>query len=73
MLSPEDTFCFQCVHGAMHTWESLFWLCDIAAFLHENNVIDHERMMMRATELGVQRPVTEACLLTHKIAWQSLA
>ena len=66
-LSFEDTFCFQCVHGAMHSWESLFWLCDIAAFLHNDNVIDQERLLMYATELGVQRPVAEACLLAHKL------
>lgn len=52
-LNDEDLLVYLCVHGQMHRWSRLKWLCDIAALLgsmKEEGVI---RAMEHARRLGL--------------------
>ena len=64
-LPIEETLLYLCMHGATHVWLRLFWLCDLAQILNKNNSVDWTRLMARATELGVQRPVAQGLVLSN--------
>ncbi|MDY6844901.1 MAG: nucleotidyltransferase family protein, partial [Thermodesulfobacteriota bacterium] len=54
-LTIEDTILYLCVHGSLHAWFRLFWLCDIAEILEKSDTIDWVWLMTRAAEMRVKR------------------
>jgi hypothetical protein len=54
-FSPEDLLLILCVHGSMHLWERLQWVCDVAELIHVRGQMDWGRLMERATALGCRR------------------
>jgi hypothetical protein len=54
-FSPEDLLLILCVHGSMHRWERLQWVCDVAELIHVCREMDWGRLMERATALGCRR------------------
>lgn len=54
-LSQEDLLLILCVHGSMHRWSRLGWICDISEMIHVSQGIDWERVMKQARALGSER------------------
>jgi len=56
-FAPEDQILTLCIHGASHSWERLFWICDIAELLKTHQHIDWQELLYRARVLGAKRAV----------------
>lgn len=56
-LCPEDVALVLCVHGSVHFWERLAWVCDLAQALRRWPGLDHEALWNRARAAGVTRAV----------------
>ena len=54
-FSPEDLLLILCVHGSMHRWERLLWVCDIAELTNLREKLDWGQLMERAAALGCRR------------------
>jgi len=54
-LSHEDTLLLLCAHGAKHMWQSLGWICDVAALLHAVPHLDWDAVSLRAEKFRVRR------------------
>ncbi len=53
--SAEDIFFLLAIHGARHRWESLKWLCDIAALLQAFPELDWDAVLQKAKKIRRQR------------------
>ena len=62
-FSPEDLLIILCVHGSMHLWERLGWVCDIAELTYVRREMDWERIVEQATALGTRRALFLGLLL----------
>ncbi len=71
-LSPEDTVITLCIHGGQHAWFRLFWLCDLAEFLHKDHAVNWGDLVARATKLGVQRSLAQGLVLAHLLLGTAL-
>ena len=67
ILSLEHTILSLCVHGSGHGWFRLFWLNDVAQLVVKSSVVDWNRLMGHAGDLGVARMVAEGILLSHRL------
>jgi len=67
VLSMEDEFVLNCVHGAKHFWERLMWPTDIAAIVVRHAEMDWERVRQYAGEVGALRMVHVALLLAKSL------
>jgi hypothetical protein len=63
--AADDLFIYLCLHGAVHGWACLKWLCDVAALLTPERPADWEGVARRAVELGLQRPIAQAAQLAE--------
>ncbi len=54
-LSPADLLLVLCVHGAIHRWCQLQWICDIAELVRVNYLMDWRQVMVLARTLGSER------------------
>lgn len=63
-LSTIDNVLFLFVHGSIHKWHLLKWLADIAQLSH-SQCINWEKLLARAVETGLQRPVVQGLLLLN--------
>jgi hypothetical protein len=63
-LPFEEYFIYLCIHGSKHNWFRLFWLFDIAALI-EKQQIDWNKLLDKAKEYDVIRPVCEAIILSN--------
>jgi len=63
VLSLEDEFVLNCIHGAKHFWERLMWPADIAAITARHPEISWEGVAQAAREVGAERMVRVALLL----------
>lgn len=66
-LSLEDEFVLNCIHGAKHFWERLMWPADIAAIASRQGEISWERVMRAAKDVGAERMVRVALLLSEHL------
>ncbi len=66
-ISPEDLLLILCVHGAKHRWNRLQWICDIAELIRSHPQLNLDEVIRRARELGCQRMLGLALLLTHSL------
>lgn len=66
-FSLEKLFFILNLHIATHCWESLFWLCDIAAFLKKNNNLNWQLIIDKAKELRVVKILSINFLLMNKL------
>lgn len=53
--APEDLLLMLCSHGAMHIWERISWLTDIAQLLRKYPEINWSTIFASAAELNCQR------------------
>jgi hypothetical protein len=64
ILPFEEYFIYLCIHGSKHNWFRLFWLFDIAALI-EKQKIGWNKLLNKAEEYDVIRPICEAILLSN--------
>jgi hypothetical protein len=63
----EDLLLFLCVHGSIHLWNRLIWICDIAEFLRVAQTIDWVKTMDRARRIGGERALLLGLYLAHDL------
>ncbi|MGC3975472.1 MAG: nucleotidyltransferase family protein [Nitrospira sp.] len=56
-LCPEDLLILLCVHGTIHAWTQLKWVCDIAELVRWKPALDWSRVLFQASEWGCRRMV----------------
>ncbi|MFW9880322.1 MAG: nucleotidyltransferase family protein, partial [Candidatus Thorarchaeota archaeon] len=66
-LDSEIIFLYLCVHGAFHAWRRLFWLCDVALFLHNEVDMDWTKLIRFAEQFGATRTVGQGVALAHQL------
>jgi len=53
-LSPESLLLFLCVHGGIHRWHRLKWICDVAELIG-GRPIDWRKVFSQAVAAGAER------------------
>jgi hypothetical protein len=66
-LGREDLLLVLCVHGAKHRWDRLEWLCGLAEAIRRTDSFDWDRLVGRATRLGVRRMLLLGLVLAHDL------
>ncbi|MBI5967026.1 MAG: nucleotidyltransferase family protein [Deltaproteobacteria bacterium] len=54
-FTPEDYLLILSLHGSMHCWEQLNWVCDVAELIRVHKEIDWDQLMKKAISLGCKR------------------
>jgi hypothetical protein len=54
-LAAEDLLLILCVHGSIHMWERLAWVCDVAEVLDHVRPLDVATVRRRAVSAGAER------------------
>ena len=54
-FSPEDLLIILCMHGAIHLWSNLIWICDIARLIDVHTELDWEFVLKHARALRSER------------------
>jgi hypothetical protein len=67
MPSAEDVFFLLALHGLRHRWESLKWICDIAALIGAYPALDWATVLSKATKLSRRRMVLLPLALVHRL------
>lgn len=65
-LPDEERFLFLCLHGGLHFWEKLAWLCDLA-WERSVTALDVDYLQRRARQLGVGHPLHLGMSLAHRL------
>jgi hypothetical protein len=65
--SAENVFFLLAIHGARHRWESLKWLCDIAAALHAFPDLDWDAVLSAAAKMARRRMVLLPLALVNQL------
>lgn len=65
VLPTEEEFLYLLTHGSQAAWFNLQGLCDIKQFMQNHQNLDWQKLILRAKELGVDRPLYEGVHLTH--------
>ncbi len=65
--SAENVFFLLAIHGARHRWESLKWLCDIAAALHAFPDLDWDAVLSQASKMARRRMVLLPLALVNQL------
>jgi hypothetical protein len=65
--SAENVFFLLAIHGARHRWESLKWLCDIAAALHAFPDLDWGMVLSQAGKISRRRIVLLPLALVNQL------
>jgi hypothetical protein len=65
-FSPENLLLILCVHGAVHAWQRMIWICDVAQLLRAKPM-DWEFVEHEARRLGVQRILLLGLWLVHRL------
>ena len=66
-LRTEDLLLTLCVHGAVHFWERLAWVCDVAKLVAAHRSLEWERVLNQATALGCRRMLFLGLLLAGEL------
>lgn len=54
-FSPEDTLLILCIHGGVHLWSRLGWVCDVAQLVQLHPELDWDQVMEEADRRGARR------------------
>ena len=71
-FSPEDLLLILCVHGSMHLWGRLQWVCDIAELSHVRREMDWAYLFEQATAMGCRRALLLGLVLADVLLGASL-
>jgi hypothetical protein len=66
-FSSEDLLLILCVHGAMHCWERLGWICDVARLLQASSDMDWEGLIERASAFNTKRMLLLGLFLANQL------
>ena len=55
VLSLEDEFVSNCIHGAKHLWERLMWVADVSALAARHPELDWSKARQAARDVGAER------------------
>ena len=66
-LSPEDSLLSLCLHGFLHLWQRLSWICDIAEQIRACKSLDWQRFIKQATATGCGRIVSLGLFLANDL------
>ena len=66
-FSSEDLLLILCVHGAMHCWERLGWICDVARLVRASSDMDWERLIERASAFNAKRMLLLGLFLANQL------
>jgi len=64
---PEDYLLILSLHGAMHCWEQLNWICDVAELIRVHKEIDWDKLMEKATSLSCERMLLLGLVLVRDL------
>jgi hypothetical protein len=64
--SPQDLLIYLCVHGAVHTWNRLSWIRDVARFVRVSDSVDWSATLDYAESLGCKRIVLLGLYLANR-------
>jgi hypothetical protein len=68
--APEDLLLLLCAHGLRHRWDSLKWICDIAALLRRHPGLDWALALKKARPLARERTLLLGVFLARNlIVW----
>jgi hypothetical protein len=54
-LPPEDLLLYLCVHGALHCWDSLGWICCVAELIQSNPDLNYEQIIQMVKKVKCER------------------
>jgi hypothetical protein len=63
----DDMLILLLIHGGKHCWRRLFWLNDIRLILSRYSSQDFKKLMDRAEQLEINRPVLSAMILLNTL------
>jgi hypothetical protein len=66
-FSPEDLLLILCVHGSVHSWERLSWICDVAELLRASEGMDFERLIEWASASNSKRMLLLGLFLANDL------
>lgn len=66
-FSPEDLLVILSMHGAIHCWERLSWICDLAELIRSYEGWDWKRLINEAERKGWRRVLFLALFLAHDL------
>ena len=66
-FSPEDLLLVLCVHGSVHCWARLGWVCDVAELVRKSGEIDWERLVERASAFSGRRMLLLGLFLANQL------
>ena len=64
--APQDLLIYLCVHGAVHTWNRLSWIRDVARFVRLSDSVDWSATLDYAESLGCKRIVLLGLYLANR-------
>jgi hypothetical protein len=71
-LSIEDELVYICVHGAIHLWERLGWIADVAALVTRQKDLDWQAAIETARQVGAERMLAIGLCLASDLLRASL-
>lgn len=71
-FAPEDLLLVLCVHGPVHCWERLGWICDIAELIRASDDLDWERLVEQASAFHSRRMLLLGLFLANQLLGVSL-
>jgi len=71
-FSPEDLLLILCVHGPVHCWASLRWVCDVAELVRASGKMDWERLIERASTFNSKRMLLLGLFLANQLLGMDL-
>lgn len=66
-LCPEDLLLLLCVHGTIHAWGQLKWVCDVAELVRRKPALDWSRLLFQASEWKCRRMVLLGLAMAHNL------
>ena len=54
-LPPEELLLYLCIHGALHCWDSLGWICCVAELIRSNPNLNCERVTQMVRRVKYER------------------
>ncbi|NOT46199.1 MAG: nucleotidyltransferase family protein [Acidobacteria bacterium] len=64
-LPFDDLLIYLCLHGSRHGWEQFGWICDVNELIGSRRVIDWERLIEKARQLGCENVLGLGLYLVH--------
>jgi hypothetical protein len=67
VMPPEDMLLLACIHGTIHVWQDLQWICDVAELIQAQGALNWSALLERARALGSERMLFLGLLLASDV------